>query len=72
MKILHPNSDGSISVTFSSDEWGGTMEELAKKVVKKGDKYKIVEDDVLPKERDFRDAWEWDFTDFDGYGQNES
>ena len=72
MKILHPNPDGGILVTFSSDEWTGGMEALAKKVVKKGDKYKIVEDDVLPKERDFRDAWEWDFSDFDGYGENEA
>jgi hypothetical protein len=72
MKILHPNSDGGISVTFPSDEWGDGMEALAKKVVKKGDKYKIVEDDVLPKERDFRDAWEWDFSDFDGHGENEA
>ena len=71
MKILHPNSDGGISVTFPSNEWNGSMEELAKKVVAKGDKYKIVDDDVLPKDRDFRDAWEWDFSDFDGYGENE-
>ena len=71
MKILHPNSDGGISVTFPSNEWNGPIEELAKKVVAKGDKFKIVDDDVLPKDRDFRDAWEWDFSDFDGYGENE-
>lgn len=71
MKILHPNSDGGISVTFPSNEWNGPIEELAKKVVAKGDKFKIVEDDVLPNDREFRDAWEWDFSDFDGYGENE-
>ena len=71
MKILHPNSDGGISITFPSDEWKDGMQALAKKVVAKGDKFKIVEDDVIPNDREFRDAWEWDFSDFDGYGENE-
>ena len=71
MKILHPNSDGGISVTFPSDEWKDGMQALAKKVVAKGDKFKIVEDDVIPNDREFRDAWEWDFSDFDGYGEKE-
>jgi hypothetical protein len=71
MKILHPNSDGGILITFPSDEWKDGMQALAKKVVAKGDKFKIVEDNVIPNDREFRDAWEWDFSDFDGYGENE-
>ena len=71
MRIIYKTPEGTVSVIAPSQEWTGSMEELAKKVVAKGDKFKIVEDDVLPNDRDFRNAWEWDFSDFDGYGENE-
>ena len=45
------------------------MEELAQKDVPTGLKYKIVEDDVIPTDRTFRNAWEVDEAELtDGVG----
>ena len=45
------------------------MKRLQKKDVPTGVKYKIIDHTDLPKESDFRDAWEFDFSkDFDGVG----
>jgi ribosomal protein S12 len=46
-----------------------TIEETALKDVPSGVKYKIINASDLPEERDFRNAWEFDFsTDYDGVG----
>jgi len=60
MKIIYKTPENTVSVIGSSKEWTGTMEELAKKHVPPGLKYKIVEDSVIPSDRSFRNAWEVD------------
>ena len=46
-----------------------TVEEIAKKDVPTGKKYKIVEDSEIPTDRSFRDAWVVDESDLtDGVG----
>ena len=45
------------------------MEELAQKDVPTGLKYKIIEDELYPTDRSFRDAWEVDEVELtDGVG----
>ena len=64
--IIFPNETG-IAVMTPTGEF--SLEETAKKDVPSGVKYKIIDASALPKERDFRNAWEYDFnTDFDGVG----
>ena len=64
--IIHPNENG-IAVIHPTGEL--SLEETSKKDVPTGVKYKIIEDSDLPSDRDFRDAWDYDFTtDFDGVG----
>tara|TARA_R100000773_G_scaffold15995_2_gene14545 strand:+ start:390 stop:626 length:237 start_codon:yes stop_codon:yes gene_type:complete len=47
-----------------------TIEEIAKKDVGKGFKYKIVEDSEVPTDESFRDAWTVDEADLtDGVGE---
>ena len=66
-RILFQNLDGGISVITPSGVL--SVEETAKKSVPTGVKYKIIDVSDLPQERDFRNAWEYDFTDsFDGVG----
>ena len=66
-RILFQNLDGGISVITPSGEL--SVEETAKKDVPSGVKYKIIDASDLPQDRDFRNAWEFDFTtDFDGVG----
>ena len=79
MKIIFEKVPGTLSVktatpeylsSFSS-EWSekDILIDVANKQVPSGVKYKIIEDTDLPSDRDFRNAWEWDFTtDFDGVG----
>jgi len=65
-KIIYPNETG-IAVIIPTGEL--SVEETALKDVPSGVKYKIIDSTDLPTDRDFRNAWEFDFTtDFDGVG----
>ena len=66
-KIIYPNETG-ISVIHPTGEL--SLEETALKDVPSGVKYKIIDSTDLPQERDFRNAWEYDFSEnFDGVGE---
>ena len=65
-KIIYPQETG-IAVIHPTGEL--SVQETAKKDVPSGVKYKIIDDSNLPEDREFRDAWEYDFTDsYDGVG----
>ena len=65
-KIIYPNETGIAVITPTGEL---SVEETALKDVPSGVKYKIIDASDLPQERDFRGAWEYDFTtDFDGVG----
>ena len=65
-KIIYPNETGIAVITPTGEL---SVQETAKKDVPSGVKYKIIDDSNLPEDRDFRNAWEYDFTtDFDGVG----
>ena len=76
MKILYMNEEGIVSIMTPvfkeiNPETGEicTIEEIAKKDVPTGQKYKIVEDSDVPTDRSFRDAWIVDEADLtDGVG----
>tara|TARA_B100000424_G_scaffold119305_1_gene90064 strand:- start:760 stop:996 length:237 start_codon:yes stop_codon:yes gene_type:complete len=75
-KIIYLQDNGVVSVLqpvlteinlATGKTW--TLEEIAKKDVPTGKKYKIVEDSDIPTDRNFRDAWtvsESDLTDGEG------
>ena len=65
-KIIFPQETGIAVITPSGDK---SLEETALKDVPSGVKYKIIDASDLPEDRDFRNAWEYDFTDsYDGVG----
>ena len=65
-RIIYQNETG-ISVIAPSGNL--SLEATALKDVPTGVKYKIIDASDLPPDRDFRNAWEFDFTtDFDGVG----
>ena len=64
--IIYPQETG-IAVIIPTGEL--SVEETALKDVPSGVKYKIIDASDLPQERDFRNAWEYDFTEsYDGVG----
>ena len=66
-KIIIYTQETGIAVITPSGEL--SLEETALKDVPTGVKYKIIDVSDLPKERDFRNAWEFDFSkDSDGVG----
>jgi hypothetical protein len=65
-KILYPNSEGGICVIIPTGEL--PIEDVCQKDVPAGTPYLIVEDDVIPSDRSFRNAWEADFSNPDGHG----
>ena len=65
-KIIYPQETGIAVITPTGEL---SLEETALKDVPSGVKYKIIDASDLPQERDFRGAWEYDFTDsYDGVG----
>tara|TARA_R100000008_G_C3432967_1_gene90572 strand:- start:269 stop:478 length:210 start_codon:yes stop_codon:yes gene_type:complete len=65
-RIIYPQETGIAVITPSGEL---SVEETAKKDVPTGVKYKIIDVENLPSDRNFRNAWEYDFTtDFDGVG----
>lgn len=65
--IAYPNNDNlSIIVPCNDDH----IESVAKRDVPYGLPYKILLETDLPKDRIFRDAWECDFSNPDGYGES--
>jgi len=65
-KIIFPNSEGGVCVIHPTGEL--PIEDLCQKDVPAGTPYLIVEDDVIPSDRSFRNAWEADFSNPDGTG----
>ena len=66
MKILFQNIEGGLSVIHPTGEI--PIADIAQKDVPAGTPYLIVKDDVVPSDRSFRNAWEADFSNPDGYG----
>ena len=65
-RIIYPQETGIAVITLTGEL---SLEETALKDVPTGVKYKIIDASDLPEDRDFRNAWEYDFTDsFDGVG----
>lgn len=59
MKIIYKNSDGGVAVIYPTPEALKfmTIKEIALKDVPRGLAFAIVEDDFIPSDRTFRDAW---------------
>tara|TARA_A100001388_G_scaffold74749_2_gene53100 strand:- start:1844 stop:2053 length:210 start_codon:yes stop_codon:yes gene_type:complete len=65
-RIIFPEETGIAVIIPSGDL---SVEATALKDVPSGVKYKIINASDLPQERDFRNAWEYDFNEsFDGVG----
>jgi hypothetical protein len=64
-RIIFQTQEG-IAVVIPTGELA--IEEVARKDVPIGVPYKIVDKSIIPTELDFRNAWEADFSNPDGYG----
>jgi len=56
-RIIYARAEGGVSIVTATDEWQGTLDELARKVVPCGTPYKLVHHSDLPTDRAWRDAW---------------
>ena len=70
MKIIYKNKDSSISIITPTQALSlYSISEIAKKDVPHNLPYKIVEDDAIPEDREFRNAWTIDDAELtDGVG----
>lgn len=66
-RIIYPTNT-CIAVIIPCD-CGLTVEEIAKKDVPTGIKYRIVDATDIPSDRTLRSAWTADFSTFDGVGE---
>lgn len=67
--IIYKNPDNTVVELFPSPEAleFATIEQIAQKDVPSGLEYKIIDQSTLP-DNEFRNAWEWDYSDNDGVG----
>jgi hypothetical protein len=65
-RIIYPTDDGGVAVLIPTGEL--ELAEVARKDVPAGVAYKIVDVADIPSDRTFRNAWEADFTNPDGFG----
>ena len=71
-RIIYKNPDNSVSIIVPSDDALQIMsiEDIAKKDVPTGYKYKIVDVSEIPSDREFRNAWSIDEAELtDGVGE---
>lgn len=66
-KVIIFPLEGNLSVCNPSGSL--SLEKTAARAVPKGTKYRIIDSHDLPKSREFRNAWEADFSTFDGVGK---
>lgn len=66
--ILYPNQNGSVSMVMPFLECGLSVEEIAAKDTPAGLPYLILEQNAVPVDETFFDAWEADFSEPHGYG----
>lgn len=69
-RIIFPQSNGIIAIIMPTVEFleKYSILDLAEKDVPAGIPYKIIDASDIPTDRTFRNAWQSDFTNPDGYG----
>lgn len=65
-RIIYPLHDGEIAIIYPTGVIA--VEEIALKDVPAGVPYKFIDDEDIPKDPIFRNAWSADFSNPDGYG----
>lgn len=65
--IIYPNDDGSVTFCYPAD-CGIPVEEIARKDVPAGKPFLLVQDEFVPRDHTFFNAFEADFSSPDGYG----
>ena len=69
-RIIYKNDDGLACIVIPCINESRTIDEIAKKDVPTGKKYKIVDVSGISSDRSFRDAWTVDESDLtDGVGE---
>lgn len=58
--IIYPNDEGGVSIIIPILNCGLTIEEIAKKDVPLGKPYQIIDEEDIPKDRTFRNAWTYE------------
>jgi len=67
-RIIYKTDEGGIAVIVPAPECPLSLEEIAQKDVPTGVPYRIIDSSELPADREFRNSWEANFTNPDGYG----
>jgi len=68
MKLAIFPNETTISVVVPAPNCELSLEEICVKDVPTGVPYRIIDSSELPADGEFRNAWEADFTNPDGYG----
>ena len=70
LAVFQPTDSDCISVLIPAPNCNLTLEEICRKDIQSGVKYKVIEHTDLPEDREFRNAWVAPDleTDYDGVG----
>lgn len=71
-RIIYPNNNSSINIIIPVDDQNlHHVTQLAYNQVPKDVVFKIITINDLPEDRIFRNAWTYDFTNYDGIGNGD-
>ncbi len=56
-RIIYPTDDGGVAIIIPAPNCGLTIEDIARKDVPLGKPFQIIDEDEIPTDRTFRNAW---------------
>lgn len=61
--VVYEREGGGVSILYPSSNCGLTLDEIIRKDVPSGVRYKKISRDDMPADREYREAWNFDFSD---------
>jgi len=61
--VIYEREGGGVSVLYPSANCGLTLDEIIRRDVPSGVRYKKISRDDMPADREYREAWTFDFSD---------
>lgn len=60
--VIYEKEDGGMAILYPSKNCGLSIDEIIKKDIPSGARYKKISIEDMPSDREYREAWSYDFT----------
>ena len=60
--VIYEKENGNVAILYPSKNCGLSIDEIIKKDIPSGARYKKISIEDMPSDREYREAWSYDFT----------